>query len=76
MEPKRHPIVLTPSNLLHDLGFVLQLKFEIRYAAAVRGGHAPIYLGQRNRRQLVSPASLLDKRGLRKTASSFPILLN
>ena len=76
MEPNYKPISLNAPNLLHDLGFLLHLKFEVRYAASVRGGHAPIYLGHRRCLQLVSPTAVLAKKDLKDLAAAFPIINN
>lgn len=77
MKPNRYPTtVFSSSNLLHDLGFLLQLKFEVRYAASVRGGHAPLYLNHRSRRQLVQPARIPEKKVLIKTIAAFPVIIN
>ena len=76
MEPNYKPVYLNTPNLLHDLGFLLHLKFEVRYAASVRGGHAPIYLGHRRRLQLVSPSLTLAKKDLKELAAIFPIINN
>jgi hypothetical protein len=66
MEPKKIPASTGTRNLLNDLEFVLNLKFEAAYAVSVRGGHSPVYLGARKRRQLVSNRSLLHPSALKE----------
>jgi hypothetical protein len=66
MEPKKLPVALATKNLLNDLEFTLHLKFEAAYAGSVRGGHSPIYFGQRKRKQLVNNSSLLHEQGLKE----------
>jgi len=67
MEPKKIRAALAAKNLLHDLEFMLHLKFETAYAGSVRGGHSPLYFGARKRRQLVK--SLLKERALKELSS-------
>jgi hypothetical protein len=69
MEPKKLPVALATKNLLKDLEFVLHLKFEAAYAGSARGGHSPVYFGQRKRKQLVNSSSLLSEQVLKELST-------
>jgi hypothetical protein len=76
MQPKKLPVALAAKNLLNDLEFTLHLKFEATYAGSVRGGHSPIYFGQRKRKQLVNSNSLLHEPALKELSSKILSPLN
>ncbi len=63
-------------NLLNDLEFLLNLKFEATYASVVRGGHSPSYIDARKKKRLVSAVNLLAQPEVSELILKFPTFQN